>query len=248
MTELSSDERLVVNSVRNVTRLLALGWLAAVAVLVARVLSGTKSLSAAGIIIPIRYSWIIFTIFTLVHVAESSFTVRHIESFKRTGYSKEAGNSIFETIRSDRNLLVHGLIPRVKPWRVGSHWYRMDPQDPSAWVAYLGQITLFLAVLPWSLSRSGQFVWEPSPLLWLGIALAFVIASLNWYSGSSWILALSSLAKDSDPVLEFLRGKDSQIRFSPVGTWIFRALRALGFIAILPILIFVEFLFGNIDV
>jgi hypothetical protein len=246
MAELTPRQTLIVNGVQNITRLLTIGWLGAVAILITKLLDHGQSISEGNIDIPIRYAWTLLVALTAGHVAMSSFLVRNLAGFRRSMPSPEARDQVFEVIRSDRNLLVHGLIPRTTLWRPGGHWYRMDPRDPSAWAAYLGQIILFAAVLPWSLSASGHLSWAPAPLSWLGVIIAFVITSANWYAGSAWVISLSRLASDriytmegwgQDPVFTFLTNND-EVKFSLLGTILFSIIRIFWFAIAIPIVIF----------
>jgi hypothetical protein len=237
MVELTPPQTLVINGVRNVTRLLAVGWLAALAVLVAKLLSHGRLIEIAGMDFPVRHAWILFAIVTLVHVAASAFLMRHIKDFCRMEPSAEARNRIFEEIKSDRNLFVHGLIPRTKLWRPGGSWYRMDPRDPSAWAAYLGQIVLFAAVLPWSLSEGNRLRWETAPLLWAELGAAFLVAGGNWYAGSAWIISLSRLAEGSDPVLLHLMNFNNEMRFPATGKLLFWLFMIVGIVIMSPILL-----------
>jgi hypothetical protein len=235
--ELNPYQTLVVNSVRNVTRLLALGWLSAAAVLVAKLLSHGESIKVGEIGFPIRDAWMLFAVLTAVHLAASKFLVNHIKEFRRHDCSADGRARIFDEIRADRNLLVHGLIPRVQPWRLGSRWIRMDMRDPSAWASYLGSIILLVTILPWNISEGGQWTWGTSALDWAQVGLAFVIVTVNWYAGSVWIISLSRLAEGrTKPSVSFFPEKE--VKFSPLGRAMFTAIEfVLLIFLIVPLLI-----------
>ena len=234
MAELTARQVLIVNAIKNITRLLSVGFLGALTVLVAKLMTHGSKISISNIDIPIRFAWIVFGILTVSHIYASWFVVHQVSDFWRRASTKER-NEVFEEIRSDRNLLVHGLVPRVKPLRPGSNWYGMDPADPSAWAAYIAQALLFVTLLPWQFSSARGFYWTEGPLFWVQITVVFLICSANWYAGSAWIISISRLASDEESDFILLTASGDRIKFGFISVAIIKIISTLlTIITVLP--------------
>jgi len=149
--ELTAEQRLILGGVKDTTRVLALGWLAALAIVAVKLLTRQETVTVAGVGLPVRYAWLVFAVFTALHVFKGGFLVSHLTPYVRRASGAEK-LALFGEIRAETNPLLHGLLPRGAR-RPGRRLTRMDPRDPSSWMAYAAQLTVLVAVLPWSLER-----------------------------------------------------------------------------------------------
>lgn len=189
VAELSAAQRLIFNGAKDTTRVLVLGWLAAIAILAGKLLTRQETLTVGGLDLPVRYAWLLFGALTALHLFKGGFLVAHINEYRRAPSAQK--QALYEEIRAESNPFLYGLLPRGT--RRAGGLSLMDPRDPSAWMAYVGQITVVVAVLPWSLSSSGGLSWPTGWGLWAQVLGALVLAEVNWLVGSRWLVALASL-------------------------------------------------------
>ncbi|WP_146778901.1 hypothetical protein [Actinomadura craniellae] len=192
---------------RDTTRILVLGWVAAIAVLAAKLLGGKDTIGYSGIELNVRHAWVLLAVISLMHVFKGLFIVRHLQEHSWGGTTAEEDEKLFKAIRAEGNPLVHGLRPRRLTARPVA---RMDPADPSYWAAYLFQIMTFVAVLPWAYER-GHVTWPDGTALWLPVLATLVFLGLNWQIGSRWLAAVGDLQPRSAqvqgrPVAPVVRG------------------------------------------
>jgi len=196
VVDLTAEQRLIVNGVKDTTRVLALGWMAALAILAVKLLTRQETVTVAGIGLPVRYAWVLFGVFTALHMFKGGFLASHLRPYLRSAPADEK-RALFDEIRADTNPLLHGLLPRGRRRGPGRRLTKMDPRDPSSWMAYAAQLTVFVAVLPWSLDAGGM-TWPSGWSLWLQVVGAMVLAELNWLAGSRWLVAVASLGAGSE--------------------------------------------------
>jgi len=192
VAELTAEQRLIFNGVKDTTRLLVLGWLLALGILAVKLLTRQETVSVAGIDLPVRYAWVAFGLFTAAHVFKGGFLFEHITAYRAAPAAEK--RALFAELRAETNPLLHGLLPRGRSRGPGQRLTKMDPRDPSSWMAYAGQLTVFVAVLPWSLSGGGV-TWPHGWSLWLQVIGAVALAEVNWLVGSRWLVALASLGE-----------------------------------------------------
>ncbi|MFA1546086.1 hypothetical protein [Actinomadura chokoriensis] len=191
MEELSAEQRLVFNAVKDTSRIVVLGWMAAVAVLATKLLAAKDVITVAGIELNVRYAWVLLAVFSVIHLFKGIFIMRHISEYTRYGsFDRAAERTLYKAIRAESNPLIHGLRPR--PLRPGPG-ARLDPADPSYWVAYLAQIGTFTAALPWTL-KNGHPVWPTGWTLWLTVLAVSAFLGINWIVGSHWLAAVAELS------------------------------------------------------
>jgi hypothetical protein len=240
MIELSPQQRQIVSATRNAAKLLLIGWFAAIAIVVAKLLSHSSTISVGGIDFPVRHAWVLVSVLTAAHLFVSYFLIQAIRNYLADDPDQEQRKAILDEIKAESNPFVHGLIPRVKASGPRGVWHRMQVSDPSAWVAYVASLVLVAALLPWS-AAPGGLRWETGPGLWVFTGLAMILVEVNWLAGSAWIVWLSRIHVDDDRSTP-ARGAANNDSPSPlpvpfVVTLLFVTLGIAATLAVLPVLI-----------
>jgi hypothetical protein len=131
-------------------------------------------------------AWIAAVIFTVAHLYSTILLVRSLRVVWSDA-TAEQRRRLAKEIVATGGLFVRGLVSRTKVLTASGGpfiRYRMEIDDPTAWVSQLALPVLVLAVVPFS--------WSLSLLLMIPVAV--VIAEANWTIGSHWAIALSDLA------------------------------------------------------
>jgi hypothetical protein len=103
MADLSPQQREIVNGARNAARLLVVGSVAALAVIVARLLGSAEEIEVGGIASPMRAAWVVFVALTIAHCFLSFFFVRSVRAYARTDPDPAARRAIFDEVKAETN-------------------------------------------------------------------------------------------------------------------------------------------------
>jgi hypothetical protein len=192
LEDLNNNQRRIIASTQNIGRVLYLGSGTAIAVLIAKLLADQDSLQVSGITIALDKAWIAFLALTVAHAFLAIVLMREILAYLDDVPAVADLRQVFGQITSEENLFVHGLISRARPRRPGSRIYSMAWRDPSTWVAYIAAAIFMAALLPWRLSPRGVH-WASGSGLWKLTLLSAILAVVNWWAGSIWLIYLSQL-------------------------------------------------------
>lgn len=176
-------QRRVIEDANWVSRVLVLGIIFA-ALFVAAKLLGSNGFQWFDIKIPTASAPLFFLAFSVLH-AYTAYLLNESTHGLWTYGTPEQSRETFNEVVDTGGPFVRHLIPRVEeignlgPIRI----IKMEPRDPSGWVAYVSGLLLLPAITP--------FAWRWSTL-WLFL-FAVVLLIVNWLIGSRWIVLLSTL-------------------------------------------------------
>jgi hypothetical protein len=189
----SVEHRMVVKWAKSVSRVLQAGSVAAMAVIAARVLTGSGEFKVWEIDhVPLKAAWVVFLGLTIAHVFTAYFFRRAITDMGRKR-SIEEQRAVYEDILVEGGLYISVAVRRIP--QPGRRIVPMSPSDASTWVSHAGAVAAVIAVLPW---------WWNQGLRWPGVASSLVIASVaavlvvvNWLVGGTWAIAVSGLGNEA---------------------------------------------------
>jgi len=178
------------------SKILWTGLLLSVAVCVVELL-GKDSIKVANVDIPVRYGWIAFSVFTILHAI---WTVEFVKSARRFWEltDEDTYSKLFLDITSEGGYFMRNMSPRILP--NGAGWAPMG-NELATWLAHLAALLLFFALISAAMSSKGT---TDSPI---ALAAAVVLLYVNWTLGSRWAIALSELAVPKEDSTILARGR-----------------------------------------
>ena len=134
-------------------------------------------------------SWIIFLLLTVAHLYTTILLTKSIKKLWDK-FTFDDRSFVYTKIISTGGIFSRGLTARTE---VYDDWefkvkYKMTYEDPSAWVALVTAVLMFIAIIPFPISKFSI----------LDILIASLIINANWIIGTNWIVALSELSLDTD--------------------------------------------------
>jgi hypothetical protein len=209
----SPAEAEIINGVAIICRILLVGVFLSGAVIFARLFGrgGAVAFASDSINVPANYAWTLFLVLTFGHRLYAEHLVRNILSYWSSESSPDDGRRVFRIIRTNSNMFVFGLIPRVRTKRLPHlTGFIMEQGDPSRVFTYFALLAFLVSMFPWYLTANGDLRWSRGWALGLPIAAALIIAERNWRYGSYWIVALSQLTLEKDQACTLQRLKRHQ--------------------------------------
>lgn len=169
----------VLASSKWLNNVLLFGFILALIIAISKSIGEIQQITLLEIVeIPLKYSWLLFSIFTLAHAYTTFLFIKAVRKYWNLEGSMECSN-LFEELTGTGGIFMRGLVPRLLE---GGRIARMSNTDISSWMSHIGGILLFFAIVPYELKIS---------LLTL---TGLLITYINWIIGSQWAIALSELA------------------------------------------------------
>ena len=188
----------IANGAAFICRILLIGTALAAAVIGARLFGngGKVAIASGAVNVPANWAWILFLVLTLGHGVYGFWLVRNIGIFREQHKNDPDCCKLIERIRSEPNMFVFGLIPRL-PLKQGKHLIPMSWKDPSTKFSYFALLTFLVSMLPWYVAANGALNWVTGSWFWVSLVAAVILALANWLLGTNWIFALSKLTEPS---------------------------------------------------